>query len=124
MAGATAFNPGENTEWSVSRIQDLAGDDVIIHSGVIIGADGYSYVNIDGKNKKIPQIGGVIIDNDVEIGANSTIDRATLGHTRIGENTKIDNLVQIAHNVEIGKNSIVCALCGISGSVKIGKNVR
>jgi UDP-3-O-[3-hydroxymyristoyl] glucosamine N-acyltransferase len=101
----------------------IIGDRVIIHSGVIIGADGYSYANIDGKNKKIPQIGGVLIENDVEIGANSTIDRATLGYTRIGENTKIDNLVQIAHNVEIGKNSIVCALCGISGSVKIGNNV-
>ncbi|UCB45127.1 MAG: UDP-3-O-(3-hydroxymyristoyl)glucosamine N-acyltransferase [Spirochaetota bacterium] len=101
----------------------IIGDRVIIHSGVIIGADGYSYANIGGKNKKIPQIGGVLIENDVEIGANSTIDRATLGYTKIGENTKIDNIVQIAHNVEIGKNSIICALCGISGSVKIGNNV-
>jgi UDP-3-O-[3-hydroxymyristoyl] glucosamine N-acyltransferase len=101
----------------------IIGDGVIIHSGVVIGGDGYSYANIDGRNRKVPQIGGVLIENDVEIGANSTVDRATLGYTKIGENTKIDNLVQIAHNVEIGENSIVCALCGVSGSVKIGNNV-
>jgi len=101
----------------------IIGDRVVVHSGVVIGGDGFSYANIKGYNRKIPQIGGVLIEDDVEIGANSTIDRATIGYTHIGENTKIDNLVQIAHNVVIGKNSIVCGLCGISGSVKIGNNV-
>jgi UDP-3-O-[3-hydroxymyristoyl] glucosamine N-acyltransferase len=99
------------------------GDNVTIHAGVVIGADGFGYSLIDGVHRKIPQIGGVHIDNDVEIGANTTIDRATIGYTRIGAGTKIDNLVQIAHNVKIGTNSIVCALCGISGSVTIGNNV-
>jgi UDP-3-O-[3-hydroxymyristoyl] glucosamine N-acyltransferase len=98
-------------------------DNVIIHSGVVIGSDGFSYSKIDGVNRKVPQVGGVYIENNVEIGSNTTIDRATIGYTTIGENVKIDNLVQIAHNVEIGKNSIVCALSGVSGSVKIGKNV-
>lgn len=101
----------------------IIDDNVIIHSGVVIGSDGFSYLNIDGGNRKIPQIGGVHIKKNVEIGANTTIDRATLGYTEIGENTKIDNLVQIAHNVVIGKNTIICGLCGISGSVKIGNNV-
>lgn len=98
-------------------------DDVILHAGVVIGSDGFGYSSIDGFNRKIPQIGGVYIEKGVEIGANSTVDRATIGYTRIGENTKVDNLVQIAHNVEIGKNTIICGLCGISGSVKIGNNV-
>jgi UDP-3-O-[3-hydroxymyristoyl] glucosamine N-acyltransferase len=98
-------------------------DNVIIHSGVVLGSDGFGYTKIGDSHRKIPQIGGVHIGRDVEIGANTTIDRATLGLTSIGAGTKIDNLVQIAHNVEIGKNCIVCALCGISGSVKIGKNV-
>ena len=98
-------------------------DGVIVHAGVVLGADGFSYSKINGINVKVPQIGGVIIGKNVEIGANTTIDRATLGYTRIGENTKIDNLVQIGHNCEIGKNSIICALCGIAGSVKIGDNV-
>jgi UDP-3-O-[3-hydroxymyristoyl] glucosamine N-acyltransferase len=99
------------------------GDRVVVHSGTVIGSDGFGYSRIGGVHRKIPQIGGVVIEHDVEIGANTTIDRATLGNTRIGAGTKIDNLVQIAHNVEIGENSVVCALCGISGSVKIGRNV-
>ena len=98
-------------------------DNVIVHSGVVIGSDGFSYSKINGINRKVPQIGGVYIEDDVEIGSNTTIDRATIGYTRIGKNVKIDNLVQIAHNVEIGKNSIVCGKCGISGSVRIGENV-
>jgi UDP-3-O-[3-hydroxymyristoyl] glucosamine N-acyltransferase len=98
-------------------------DGVVVHSGVVLGADGFSYSMINGSNHKVPQIGGVIIRKNVEIGANTTIDRATLGHTVIGENTKIDNLVQIGHNCEIGSNCIICALCGIAGSVKIGNNV-
>jgi len=98
-------------------------DKVILHSGTVIGSDGFSYLNIDRVNQKIPQIGGVHIGKNVEIGANTTIDRATIGYTKIGENTKIDNLVQIAHNCVIGKNTIICGLCGIAGSVKIGDNV-
>ncbi len=98
-------------------------DDVFIHAGAVIGSDGFGYAKIEGSHHKIPQIGAVHIGRNVEIGANTTIDRATIGYTKIGEGTKIDNLVQIAHNVEIGKNVIICALCGISGSVKIGNNV-
>ncbi|MBN2324359.1 MAG: UDP-3-O-(3-hydroxymyristoyl)glucosamine N-acyltransferase [Spirochaetes bacterium] len=101
----------------------VMGNDVIVHSGVVIGSDGFSYSRIHGSNRKVPQIGGVLIEDNVEIGANTTIDSATIGYTKIGENTKIDNLVQIAHNVVIGKDSIVCALCGVSGSVSIGDNV-
>jgi len=98
-------------------------DNVVIHAGAVIGSDGFGYVLEEGAHRKIPQIGSVIIGRNVEIGANTTIDRATLGNTLVGEGTKIDNLVQIGHNVEIGKNVIICALCGISGSVKIGNNV-
>ncbi len=96
------------------------GDDCIIHSGTIIGADGFGYVR-DGANGyvKFPQIGKAIIENNVEIGANSCIDRGALGETRIGEGTKIDNLVQIAHNVQIGKRCIIAAQTGISGSTII-----
>lgn len=100
------------------------GQNVIIHSGAVIGSDGFGYVEaIDRKHQKIPQIGGVIIGNDVEIGANTTIDRATIGNTIIGQGTKIDNLVQIAHNVQIGKNCLIIAHVGISGSVQIQDNV-
>lgn len=96
------------------------GDNVILHSGVVIGADGFGYVQ-DEKNvhHKFPQIGTVIIENNVEIGANTCIDRGALGETRIGEGTKIDNLVQIAHNVQIGKRVIIAAQTGISGSTVI-----
>lgn len=99
------------------------GDNCIIHSGAVIGADGFGYVKEGDKHLKIPHIGKVVVEEYVEIGANTTIDRATMGETRIGKGTKIDNLVQIAHNVEIGENSIIVAQVGISGSVKIGKNV-
>jgi len=98
-------------------------DNVILYAGAVIGSDGFGYSNIKGINRKIPQIGGVYIEKNVEIGANSTVDRSTIRYTRIGENTKIDNLVHIGHNVKIGKNTVICALCGISGSVKIGDNV-
>ena len=92
------------------------GDNVILHSGVIIGADGFGFVR-DGANGyvKFPQIGTVVIEDNVEIGANSCIDRGALGETRIGEGTKIDNLVQIAHNVQIGKRVVIAAQTGISG---------
>jgi UDP-3-O-[3-hydroxymyristoyl] glucosamine N-acyltransferase len=96
------------------------GDSVILHAGVVIGADGFGYVR-DGEKGyvKFPQIGTVVIEDNVEIGANSCIDRGALGETRIGEGTKIDNLVQIAHNVEIGKRVIIAAQTGISGSTII-----
>lgn len=99
------------------------GNNCIIHSGAVIGADGFGYVREGDKHLKIPHIGKVVIEEDVEIGANTAIDRATMGETRIRKGTKIDNLVQIAHNVEVGDNSIIVAQVGISGSVKIGKNV-
>jgi len=96
------------------------GDRVIIHSGSVIGSDGFGYVFEEGRYYKIPQVGGVIIEDDVEIGSNVSVDRATTGNTIIGEGTKIDNLVQIAHNVIIGKNSIIIAQVGIGGSTEIG----
>jgi UDP-3-O-[3-hydroxymyristoyl] glucosamine N-acyltransferase len=99
------------------------GNNVIIHSGSVIGSDGFGYVNNNSKHYKIPQIGKVIIEDDVEIGSNVSIDRATLDETIIKKGSKIDNLVQIAHNVEIGENSILVSQCGISGSTKIGSNV-
>lgn len=99
------------------------GDNVILHSGVVVGADGFGYVRDKDKHIKFPQIGKVIIEDNVEIGANSCIDRGSLGETRIGEGTKIDNLCQIAHNVQIGKRVLIAALTGISGSVTIGDDV-
>ena len=99
------------------------GDRVILHSGVVLGSDGFGFEFSGGRHVKIPQIGIVQIDDDVEVGANTTIDRARFGRTWIGEGTKIDNLVQIAHNVVIGKHSLVAALTGIAGSVRIGNYV-
>lgn len=99
------------------------GDRVIIHSGTVIGSDGFGFATIKGLHHKIPQIGTVEIGNDVEIGANVTVDRARFDKTVIGNGTKIDNLVQIAHNVVIGENSIIVAQAGISGSTNIGNGV-
>lgn len=99
------------------------GKRVIIHSGVVIGSDGFGYVMDEGRHFKIPQVGIVIVGDDVEIGANSTVDRATTGATVIGAGTKIDNLVQIAHNVKIGKNVIIVAQTAIAGSSEIGDYV-
>lgn len=99
------------------------GDRVIIHSGTVIGSDGFGYVFDGGRHLKIPQVGGVEIGDDVEIGANVTIDRATTGTTRIGEGSKIDNLVQIAHNVDVGKHTVVVSQVGISGSSRVGSGV-
>lgn len=100
------------------------GDRVIIHSGTVIGSDGFGYLR-DGRGVriKVPQVGRVIIEDDVEIGANVTIDRATIGATRIKRGTKIDNLVQIAHNVVVGADTVIAALSGIAGSVTIGDRV-
>lgn len=99
------------------------GNRVIIHPGSVIGSDGFGYVMEGGRHHKIPQVGGVIIGDDVEIGANVSIDRATTGNTFIGKGTKIDNLVQIAHNVRIGENSIIVSQVGIAGSTEIGSYV-
>jgi len=99
------------------------GNRVILHSGVVIGSDGFGYEFKDGRQRKIPQTGIVQIDDDVEIGANSTVDRARFGRTWIQEGTKIDNLVQIAHNVTVGKHTILCAHVGISGSTRVGSYV-
>ncbi len=98
------------------------GNRVIVHSGAVIGSDGFGYVQGDGRHWKFPQIGGVEIADDVEIGANTTLDRGSLESTRIGPGVKIDNLVQIAHNVEIGEHSVIAAQTGISGSSVVGKN--
>ncbi|MEW5701068.1 MAG: UDP-3-O-(3-hydroxymyristoyl)glucosamine N-acyltransferase [Candidatus Zixiibacteriota bacterium] len=99
------------------------GSRVRIHPGTVIGSDGFGYAPIGGKHEKIPQVGGVTIGDDVEIGAGCTVDRATMGQTTIGRGTKIDNLVQIAHNVQIGEDCIIIAQVGISGSTKIGDHV-
>jgi UDP-3-O-[3-hydroxymyristoyl] glucosamine N-acyltransferase len=101
----------------------VIGKRVVLHSGVVVGADGFGFADPGKSNSKIPQVGIVQIGDDVEIGANTTIDRATLGKTWIQRNVKIDNLVQIAHNVIIGENSAIAAQTGISGSTKIGRGV-
>ena len=105
------------------RERTQIGSRVIIHSGAVIGADGFGFEMAEGKYEKVPQVGIVQIDDDVEIGANTTIDRARFGRTWIGEGAKIDNLVQVAHNVVIGKNSVIAGQAGIAGSVRIGERV-
>jgi UDP-3-O-[3-hydroxymyristoyl] glucosamine N-acyltransferase len=102
----------------------VLGDNVIIHSGAVIGSDGFGFApTADGTYNKVSQIGNVVIEDNVEIGANTTIDRATMGSTVIRKGVKLDNLVQIAHNVEIGSNTVIAAQSGISGSTKIGEQV-
>jgi UDP-3-O-[3-hydroxymyristoyl] glucosamine N-acyltransferase len=101
----------------------LIGKRVILHAGVVVGADGFGFAKPGRENVKIPQTGIVQIDDDVEVGANTTIDRATLGRTWIQRGVKIDNLVQVAHNVVIGEHSVIVAQVGISGSTKLGKGV-
>ena len=105
------------------RERSCIGSRVIIHSGSVIGADGFGFEMIDGRQQKIQQLGIVQIDDDVEIGANTTVDRARFGRTWIQQGVKIDNLVQIAHNVVIGKNSVIVAQTGISGSTRVGERV-
>ncbi|MFC0775855.1 UDP-3-O-(3-hydroxymyristoyl)glucosamine N-acyltransferase [Terrimonas alba] len=102
----------------------VIGNRVTVHGGTIIGSDGFGFApQADGSFKKVPQIGNVIIEDDVEVGANATIDRATIGSTLIKRGAKLDNLIQIAHNVEIGNSSVIAAQAGISGSTKIGNGV-
>jgi len=99
------------------------GKRVVLHSGVVVGSDGFGYVRDGETHFKIPQVGGVTIEDDVEVGANSTIDRGTIGQTIVKRGVKIDNLVQVAHNVVIGENSIIVAQVGIAGSTRVGRNV-
>ncbi|MGH8579936.1 MAG: UDP-3-O-(3-hydroxymyristoyl)glucosamine N-acyltransferase [Gammaproteobacteria bacterium] len=101
----------------------VLGNRVIIHAGAVIGSDGFGYVTEAGQHLKIPQVGNVVIEDDVEIGANTTIDRATLGSTVVKRGTKIDNLVQIAHNNTIGEHCLIVAQTGLAGSVTLGKYV-
>lgn len=105
------------------RERCILGNRVCLQPGCVVGSDGFGYQPVDGKHVKIDQVGIVEIADDVEIGANSTIDRARFGKTLIGEGTKIDNLVQVGHNVEMGKNCLIVSLTGISGSTRIGNNV-
>jgi len=103
----------------------LIGDNCIIHANAIVGSDGFGFAPLkDGSFKKIPQIGNVVIGDDVEIGSNTVIDRATMGSTVIRDGVKLDNLIQVAHNVEIGKNTVMAAQAGIAGSTKLGANCQ
>jgi UDP-3-O-[3-hydroxymyristoyl] glucosamine N-acyltransferase len=103
----------------------VVGKNVTIHAGSVIGSDGFGFApQADGSYKKVPQIGNVVLQDNVEIGANVTIDRATMGSTVIRSGAKLDNLIQIAHNVEVGNNTVIAAQAGVSGSTKIGNNVR
>ncbi len=99
------------------------GKRVIIHSGAVIGSDGFGFITEQGKHSKVPQVGNVVLEDDVEIGANVGIDRATTGSTIIKRGTKVDNLVHLAHNVVIGENGLICSQTGIAGSTKVGNNV-
>ena len=115
----------QTTLYAASKVYSdcIVGKNCTFHSGVIIGSDGFGFAPQDDKNyKKVAQIGNVIIEDHVEIGSNTTIDRATLGSTIIRKGVKLDNLIQVAHNVEIGDNTVIAAQTGISGSTKIGKN--
>ena len=99
----------------------IIGKDCILHAGVVVGSDGFGFEpDTKGVNQKLPQIGNVIIEDDVEIGANTTVDRAMMGSTIIRRNAKLDNLVQVAHNVEIGESTFMCAQVGVAGSTKVG----
>ncbi len=95
----------------------------IVHSGAVIGSDGFGYATHGGVHHKVPQVGRAVVEAEVEIGANATIDRATLGETRIGRGTKVDNLVQVGHNVKVGERSILCGQAGIAGSTELGRYV-
>ena len=112
------FHPGVVIRESIS-----IGNRVILNPGVVLGGDGFGFAPDGGKYQKIPQIGTVVIEDDVEIGANTTVDRAALGETRVGQGTKLDNLIMVAHNVRIGSNTVVAGQTGFSGSTKVGNNV-
>ena len=99
------------------------GDRVIVHSGTVLGADGFGYAFFEGAHQRIPHVGRVILGDDVEIGANSAVDRGSIGDTVVEAGVKVDNLVQIAHNVRIGARSLMAGMVGIAGSVRIGRDV-
>jgi UDP-3-O-[3-hydroxymyristoyl] glucosamine N-acyltransferase len=99
------------------------GERVVVHSGTVLGADGFGYTSRPDGHRKVPQVGRVVVEDDVEIGANSAVDRATLGATRVGAGTKIDNLVQVGHNVEIGRGALLCGQSGVAGSARLGDGV-
>lgn len=103
--------------------ETVVGDRVTVHSGARLGPDGFGYTVVDGEHAKIPQVGRCVVEDDVEIGANTTIDRGSLGDTRIGRGSKLDNLVHIAHNVRVGARSLFAALVGIAGSTRVGEGV-
>ncbi len=109
--------------WLMPRVsittECVVKDRVRLHTGVVVGSDGFGYEFVQGRHEKVPQVGNVVIENDVEIGANSTLDRARFSRTVVGEGTKIDNLVQIGHNVVLGKHCLICAQVGISGSTTL-----
>ena len=101
----------------------MVGERVVLHAGAVVGADGFGYIARGGRHLKVPQVGTAVLEDEVEVGANSAIDRATLDETRVGAGTKIDNLVQVGHNVRIGRCSILCGQAGIAGSATIGDGV-
>ncbi len=114
----TVLNPGVKLYRNT-----VVGSNCILHAGVVIGADGFGFApQPDGHYEKIPQVGNVVIEDNVEIGANTTIDRATMGSTRIHKGVKLDNLIMLAHNTEVGENTAIAAQTGVSGSTHIGKN--
>jgi len=124
IAGNVTIGAGTMLYPRVSIYEDsVIGKNCIIHSGVVIGADGFGFMLMNGIQQKIPQVGNVIIGDGVEIGANSCIDRATLGSTKIGNGTKIDDLVMIVHNCIIGEHSILCSQVGLAGSTVVGDYV-
>ncbi len=114
--------------WIHSRASIMSGtrigDRVVLYSGCVIGSDGFGWAFVDGRPERIPQIGNVVLEDDVEVGANTCIDRAQMGSTRIGAGTKIDNLVQIGHNCRIGKHCVIAALSGLAGSTVVGDHVK
>jgi UDP-3-O-[3-hydroxymyristoyl] glucosamine N-acyltransferase len=118
IGSGTTLNPGV-----IIYYDCIIGNDCTIHGGSVIGADGFGFApQSDNNYKKVAQIGNVVIEDNVEIGANTTIDRATLGSTIIRRGVKLDNLIQVGHNVEIGENTVIAAQTGIAGSTKVGKN--
>jgi UDP-3-O-[3-hydroxymyristoyl] glucosamine N-acyltransferase len=99
------------------------GERTVVHAGVVLGADGFGYLPGEGGHRKVPQVGGTVLEADVEVGANSAVDRATLGVTRVGRGSKIDNLVQVGHNVQIGRDCLLCGQAGVAGSARLGRGV-
>lgn len=124
IADNVSIGAGTRLFPNVSIYEDtIIGKNCILHSGVVIGSDGFGFMLLGGIQQKIPQVGNVVLGDSVEIGANSCIDRATLGSTRIGEGTKLDNLVQVGHNCQIGKHCILCSQVGLAGSTMLGDYV-